>query len=169
VTTERASLQVGEDMQLQRRTWAIERVAWGISILLVLLGLGGLFAVGPLSSAVVSDEAGLVHLGYERFSRVSAPSLLHIELDQDAVHSGPVTIELSRPFVEAIQIERIQPAPSRELIGMEGGLAFEFAAIEPGQQALIQLFIKPAAMGLVEGSIALRGQSPIRFTQLVYP
>ena len=148
---------------------AIERVAWGIMILLVLLGLGGLFAVGPLSSAVVSDEAGLVHLGYERFSRVSAPSLLRIELDHDAVHSGPVTIELSRPFVEAIQIERIQPAPSRELIGMEGGLAFEFAAIEPGQQALIQLFIKPAAMGLVEGSIALRGQSPIRFTQLVYP
>ena len=168
MTTERASLQVGEDMQLQRRTWAIERVAWGISILLVLLGLGGLFAVGPLSSAVVSDEAGLVHLGYERFSRVSAPSLLRIELDQDAAHSGPVTIELSRPFVEAIQIERIQPA-QRELIGTEGGLAFEFAAIEPGQQALIQLFIKPAAMGLVEGSIALRGQSPIRFTQLVYP
>ena len=169
VTTEGDSLQIGEDMQLQHRTWAIERVAWGVMIVLVLLGLGGLFAVGPLSMAMVSDEAGLVQLSYERFARVSAPSLLHIELAHDAARSAPVTLELNRSLVEAIQIERIQPEPSRELMGVEGGLALEFAAVPPGQQALIQLFIKPVGMGLVKGSIALHGQSPIRFTQLVYP
>jgi hypothetical protein len=156
-------------MQFQRRTWAIERVAWVIMVLLVLVSVAGLFAAGPLSTAAVSDEAGLVHVRYERFVRFSAPSLLRIELAPGAVPSSTVALELGRTLTAAIQIERVQPEPSRERAGADGGLLLEFEVAEPRRPALVQIFVKPKEIGLVEGTIGLRGQPSVRFTQFIYP
>ena len=160
--TKHGFLHLGEDMQFQRRTWAIERVAWVVMVLLVLVAAAGLFASGPLSTAAVSDQSGLVHVRYERFARSSAPSLLRIELAPGAASSSTVTLELNRAFSDAMQIERMQPAPSRERAGADGGLILEFEVAEPGRPAFVQVFLKAKEIGLVEGTLGLRGHLPAR-------
>ena len=102
-TAQGRSLHIVEDMQFQRWSWAIERVAWGSMVLVVLLALAGVFAAGPLSTATISDQASLVQIHYERFARVSAPSVLGIELAAGAVTSS-AEIEIGRAFARAIQI-----------------------------------------------------------------
>ncbi|MEN5223510.1 MULTISPECIES: hypothetical protein [Pseudomonas] len=39
---------VEEDMRMQQRVWRFERVGWYALVLVVLLGLAGLFGNGPL-------------------------------------------------------------------------------------------------------------------------
>jgi hypothetical protein len=168
-SAESRSLHLVEDMQFQRRTWAIERVGWGIMVLVVLFALAGVFAAGPLSTATISDQAGLVQVRYERFARVSAPSVLGIELAPGAITSSAVAIEIGHALARAIQIDRMQPTPSHERAGPDGSLMLEFEAVEPGRPTLVQIFATPNEVGFVEGTIGLRGQPAVRFTQFVYP
>jgi hypothetical protein len=83
--------------------------------------------------------------------------------------SSTVALELGRTLTAAIQIERVQPEPSRERAGADGGLLLEFEVAEPRRPALVQIFVKPKEIGLVEGTIGLRGQPSVRFTQFIYP
>jgi hypothetical protein len=165
------SLQVAEDMRFQRRTWAVERVAWALMALLVLAAAAGLLATGPLSTAEASDEAGLVRVRYERFARLGAPSTLRVELAPGATSSSSSTValELGRSLTEAIQVERVQPEPLRERAGGDGGLVLEFGVAEPGRPALVRIFAKREEIGLVEGEVGLAGRPRVRFTQFVYP
>jgi hypothetical protein len=167
---ESRSLQVAEDMRFQRRTWAVERVAWALMALLVLAAAAGLLATGPLSTAEASDEAGLVRVRYERFARLGAPSTLRVELAPGATSSSStVALELGRSLAEAIQVERVQPEPLRERAGGDGGLVLEFGVAEPGRPALVRIFAKREEIGLVEGEVGLAGRPRVRFTQFVYP
>ena len=167
-TAQGSSLHIVEDMQFQRWSWAIERVAWGSMVLVVLLALAGVFAAGPLSTATISDQASLVKVHYERFARVSAPSVLGIELAPGAVTSS-AEIEIGRAIARAIQIDRMQPAPSHERAGADGSLILDFEFTEPGRPAFVEIFLTPNHVGFVEGAIGLRGQPALRFTQFVYP
>jgi hypothetical protein len=168
-TPEGRSLQIAEDMRFQRRTWAVERVAWALMVLLVLAAAAGLLATGPMGTAEVSDEAGLVHVRYERFARLGAPSTLRVEFAAAATSSPTVALELGRSLAEAIQVERVQPEPLRERAGGGGGLVLEFGIAEPGRPALVRIFAKREKIGLVEGEVGLAGRPPVRFTQFVYP
>ena len=56
-------LEVGQDLDFQRREWAVQRVGWGAMALVILAALLGLFgSSGPLSRAATNAADDLVRL-----------------------------------------------------------------------------------------------------------
>lgn len=86
---------VEEDMRMQQRVWRFERVGWYALVLVVLLGLAGLFGNGPLSDAQVMSEDGRVHVEYQRLSRSGTTDNLRITVRGTA--GEPVMLLLGGP------------------------------------------------------------------------
>ena len=85
-TAQGRSLHIVEDMQFQRWSWAIERVAWGGMVLVVLLALAGVFADGPL---IVIDSLN----GYQVAMPEEQSLILHMhELLQFLNRQGATTL-----------------------------------------------------------------------------
>jgi hypothetical protein len=169
-TPEGMSLQVAEDMRFQQRAWVVERFAWAVMVLLVLAAIAGLFATGPLSTAEAVDGEGLVRVRYERFARLDSPSQLDVEFAPGATSSSTaVALVLGRSLAGAIQIQRVQPRPSRERSGENGGMVLELETAGVGRPTVVRIFAKWEQVGLIEGEIGLAGRPPARFVQFVYP
>ncbi len=69
---------VQEDMTMQQRVWRFERVGWYLLVVIVLLGLAGVFGNGPLSNAQVTSADGRLHVEYQRLSRSGTTDSLRI-------------------------------------------------------------------------------------------
>src|SRR3546814_4740948 len=87
--------------------------------LVLVAALLGLFSTGPLSSTTARDATGSVRIEYDRFERSLAPSTLHVAFSA-AGANDTVSLRFSRSYLEAIQIERIQPEPQRSLADADG-------------------------------------------------
>lgn len=162
------SLQVSEDMDLQRRTWRIERVGWIVMALVVLAALFGLFSTGPLSTATARDPAGLVSVEYDRFARHIAPSTLRVEVSAGAAAGDRIALRMNRDLAEAIRIEQMQPQPEQAKATPDGTI-FVFNLAEQDQPGRVRFAIRPEAIGLLRGELGVAGQPPARLTQFVYP
>ena len=162
----REAPQVAEDMPFQKRTWAVERVAWVAMALLLVAALLGLFSVGPLSRTQAGSPEAL-RVSYERFERYQAPSTLRLDLGPAAVAAGEAAVHLGRAFVEAVQIEQIRPEP-REAAAAAGGLRLVFDVV-PEQPASIYLQVRPQKIGFIDGSVGLAGGATVGIGQFVYP
>ena len=166
--TASGSLQVSEDMELQRRTWAVERVGWIIMALVVLAALLGLFSTGPLSSATARDPAGLVSIEYDRFARYVAPSTLRVDFSAAAAAGDRISLRMNRDLAEAIRIEQIQPQPEQAKATADG-MNFVFNLAGPGQPGRVYFALRPETIGLLRGELGVAGQPPARLAQFVYP
>lgn len=162
----RETVQVAEDMAFQKRTWAVERIAWVVMALLLVAALLGLFSVGPLSRTQAGSPEAL-RVNYERFQRYQAPSTMRLDLGPAAIAAGEASIHLGKALVEAVQIEQIRPEP-REAAAVGGGLRLVFDVV-PEQPASIYFQIRPQKIGFIDGSIGLPDGTTVDIGQFVYP
>lgn len=126
------SLEVGEDLEFQRRMWAIQRVAWAVMGLLLLLALLGLFGPGPLSSARVGDRGDPARLEYRRFERLASPTTLRVQVAPGAAREGTVQVALDRRYLEGVRVQRVTPEPDQ--VEAEGDrLLYGFKIARPDQ------------------------------------
>ena len=161
-------LQIGEDMGFQRRAWRLERIGWGVMALVVIAGLLGLFAVGPLSWTTKTDASGLMRVDFGRIQRLTAPATLKLDVEFTAMADDSIEIQIGQSFLEAFKISSMQPAPA-ESITTPHGLLLRFKA-EPGEgRAIIYVEVSPEAIGFHSTRLGLAGREPVDLPVFIYP
>lgn len=155
---------IQEDMAFQRRSWAVERVAWVVLGLLVCAALFGTFAQGPLSNRTIAATDQSVTLRYERFQRNTRATSFHISL---AAGGPQTTLRLSPSFQDTYEVTGMQPAPEHSSAGPDG-LDLTFAAPHGGGVAVL-MWAHPHAAGFKSFAVSADGKSPIDFSVLIYP
>jgi hypothetical protein len=104
-------VQVDQDMQFQRREWAVQRIGWVAGVLVLAASLAGALGHGPLSHAEAEGLDGALHVKYERIVRSNRPVDLTFSL---AAGTGNETVLwLSREMMERMSVEAVRPEPVR--------------------------------------------------------
>ncbi len=147
-----SGIDTGYDPRIEERWSIIQRTAWTVMTLLVVLGLGGVFGRGPAAIASVRSPDGLVTVRDERFARFRTPSQMVVILTGGAFERQ-VRVALSAAAVRALAIQTIVPRPLAE---RSLGTETEFVFAPPGKTATPQIFIteQPGAVGIVHDASA---------------
>lgn len=161
-------LEIGQDLQFERRSWMVQRVGWTIFALLLGAALLGLFGgAGPLEGATLGAGTGL-QVEYSRFARHNGPIEMVIRLQPGLVRGDEARIWVDGRYVETVQVERIQPPPER-VEAHPDRLTYVFALEQPGQGGTFAFHLLPRSVGSYPVRLGLQGGPEHRFTQLIYP
>ncbi len=161
-------LEVGQDLDFQRREWLVERVGWAAMALLILAGLLGLLGGGPLARATAGDRGGPVWLEYDRFERYRSPATLRLHLSARQWPEGRARVRLSREYLEGVQVERVVPEPESIEAGPDW-FTYVLRVTDPTRPPAVTFDVKPERLWRLEGRIGLADGPELRFGQLVYP
>jgi len=101
----------------RRRARIAHRIGISVFVLILFAALAGVLGKGPLSKVRGgSPEAGL-QVEYFRFIHYQGPVELKIAVGAGATTNGRVQVQLSKTFVEQVEIERIEPEPDATAVG----------------------------------------------------
>ncbi|OHV84847.1 hypothetical protein [Rhizobium sp. LCM 4573] len=152
---------VKDERAFQEKTWTTERVAWiGFALLVIaaLLGLAG----GGGWAAQREGRYGAAQMKMPAITRSDAPTELTAVFDG----AGERSLVLSAGFLDAFQIEAIQPAP--EAVRIEGeNRIFRFPPGE-GAPLRVRVFLKTHSAGIFRFNAGTPGQTA-QFTLIVLP
>lgn len=159
------SLEIDQDLDLERRQWVIQRIVWFLILLVLIAGLLGAFGGGWLSGG--SATAGPLTVTYERLARERAPAGLQISIAPEAVANGEATIWINNAYLDVTTIQQMVPEPA-EMTSGEDRTFFRFliAGSGPGE---ITLQTEPSEPGGKTGQIGVLDGPEITFDQFVYP
>jgi hypothetical protein len=160
-------LQLDQDMSFQRRQWRVQRGAWLVGCLIVLLALTGLSGGGPLANASVSDTTDALSVDYDRIDRRHSPSTISLDIIP-AGTQPTLQLWIGQDFLAGTSIESIQPEPVQSMAGSDR-LILEFALDSPGEPVSIEVSVRPKQTGLREGSMGIVDGPEVEFRQLVLP
>lgn len=161
-------LEIEEDIQLERRNWAAERIGWLVMTVLVLAALlgfsGGNGGVKGINQQTAGSPSEGIEIEYDRFLRRQAPAELKVTLY--ATNPGADrALHFSKDFYERVHVEQVVPEPT-EVYTHEQGITYTFAGA--GSTTPILFYLEPKHMGSQE--IRLRaGDKSLSFSQFVYP
>ncbi|OKL39912.1 hypothetical protein [Pontibacter flavimaris] len=160
-------LEIDEDLELERRTWTIQRIVWGLMLLIILAALlgftgdGGLPGISKKTKATASQH---MTLEYERYLRHQVPSELKVTLQQ--LQTSEPAIRFSTDFYKEQRVEQVVPEPEKVQVGPEG-ITYTFS-VEQAQSHII-FYVKP----LHAGNLSFTAHGPageaIAVSQFVYP
>ena len=158
-------LEVPEGWADVRAEMRLQRLGLVAFFLLLAAAVAGLLGPGPLSSR--TEAAGPLSIEYDRFTRYHSPATLKIDVARTG--GGEVRIGLNRAFLDAVQLESVQPEPLRVELSPEGQ-TYIFAA--PGLQGPASIYFhyqpdKPFRD--VKAVVRLEGGPAIPFSQFAYP
>lgn len=147
---------VPEDITVQRRTWIVQRVVWGLFV----AALAGLFGNGVLSDEIASNER--LTMSYQHFQRVTKQTQYLFTIAAGA----PPELHFSDTFLKAYIVSTIQPPPVRsEATG--NGYVLEFA--RSGDRPMLVAFTgRPVRAGRFDFTVAAAG-APLPVDVFVYP
>jgi hypothetical protein len=156
---------VREDMAFQLKVWRFERCGWYLLVLLVVLGLAGLFSRGLLSTRDVRSDDGRVRVQYEMFHRNGSTNSMKI-----SVSGGPestVELELAGEILEGFSIETLQPEPARARSSAQGIRLW----VQTDTQGQADLFVtlRGDGLGLFHSRIVLPGSNDVKLAQFIFP
>jgi hypothetical protein len=159
-------IEVGENLDFQRKWWRFENVVWILFTLIIVLDLAGLFGRGPIAKAERRSADGTIDVKYERIERTDSPSILSIEFGPSAIQDGKIHLYVSESLVRGLGTQRVVPAPVETQIG-NGGLTYTFPASRV--PASVDLALEPAGPGLYDFTIGVVGAAPIHAKIFVVP
>ena len=159
-------VEVGENLDFQRKWWRFENLAWAIFSFIILLDLCGVFGRGPLAKAERRAPDGTIDVKYERIERTESPSILTVHFGQSAIKDGRIKLFISESLVHGLDTQRIIPAPLASEIG-KGGLTYTFLASKP--PASVDLALAPSGPGVYEFTIGVVGGEALHAKVFVVP
>jgi hypothetical protein len=159
-------VEVGEDLDFQRRWWRFENVVWVLFTLIIVLDLCGLFGRGPIARAERRSADGTMNIRYERIERTETPSILSIGFGQSAIVGGKVRLYVSESMVQGLGTQRIIPAPLETQVG-DGGLTYTFPATRA--PASVDFALQPSGPGIYDFTLRAAGGQPIQAKVFVVP
>lgn len=92
---------IREDMSYQLKVWRFERFGWYVLLLLMVLGLAGLFSRGLFSTRDVRSEDGKVRVEYEMFHRNGSMNSMKVSVS--GTPDSQVELELAGGNVGGLQ------------------------------------------------------------------
>jgi hypothetical protein len=163
-----ASLDIGEDLDFTRRQWRVQRVGWVVILLILLFGLAGGFGGGAISHTTATT--GALTLDYERFVRQRGPTSLALQIAPGAANAGDdqVAVWIDNTFLDAIDLEAIEPEPAESLAGADR-VVYHFALADPARPAKITLAYQPATVGMVTIHAGIVGGDALAVDQFTWP
>jgi hypothetical protein len=159
-------IEVGEDLEFQRKWWRFENFAWILFTLIIVLDLAGLFGRGPIAKAERRAADGTMDVKYERIERTDSPSILTINFGQSAIHDGKIKLYVSESLVKGLGTQRVVPAPIETMVG-DGGLTYTFPVSKP--PATVDLALQPSGPGMYHFTIGVVDAEPIQAKVFVVP
>jgi hypothetical protein len=162
---QKPDLELTEDFTFEQREWKVQRVAWLIMALAVLLGLLGLLGPGPISSRTITSTDGTLRLEYNRFQRYQAPSTLHLQLQ--ATGQTKARVWIARQFVEKVKLEAVQPPPERVDV-LDSGLVYTFS-VPRGQPSSAVFHLQTQEIGANPLRLRLNEGAVLEVPYWVYP
>lgn len=159
-----ADLQLDEDLRLQHREWRVQKVSWFLLYGLLIAIAFGLLGHGPLSTSHVRGPDGSASLQFERFMTVKSANQLTLTLPPA---KGQVRAVLDAKYLQDVEIRDITPEPEKSVLESEGTAYFFSADSQKPMQ--VQFSFEPRKIGMLEGWIAVAGESRLNFRQFVYP
>jgi hypothetical protein len=157
---------IGEDLQFQRKWWRFENAVWVFFGVVILCDALGLMGRGWLAKAKTATPDRAVELSYERMERIYTPSVINLEVNQNAIHNGEVTLYVSGSVVKDLGASSISPQPLTSTIG-NGGYTYVFPAT--ASPATIQIALNPSSAGLRHFRVQAAGSEPINASVFVFP
>lgn len=161
-------LESGCDLPFEHYWWRIQRIVWGILVLLLIGGLAGIFGHGPLSEKTVHPAGSQLRVRYNWLARRETPVFLQSRLDKAALIPGQVRIRLNRALVDQMQLQQIVPTPLAAE-PLADGARFTFRTDPTSDSAILVFTENPSTPGFVEAEVAIEGAKPVRFRQFIYP
>ena len=164
------SIEIAQDLDFQRKSWRVQRAGWAVMLALTVFALAGLFGGGPLSSASAGDEKLGFLVRYERFTRLTAPQTLYLDVSSTLIRpDSTVAVWLSRKWLETNQVEQITPEPESTRVTPDA-MEYSFRATGGANAKLTLRFdLETRSMGRRRGSAGVTGGPAAEFTQLAYP
>jgi hypothetical protein len=159
-------IEIGENLDFQRKWWRFENVVWVFFTIIIVLDLAGLFGRGPIAKAERRSADGTIDVKYERIERTDSPSILSIQFGPSAIQDGKIHLYVSQSLVKELGTQRVVPAPIETLIG-DGGLTYTFPAST--LPASVDLALEPAGPGLYDFTIGVVGSAPVNAKVFVVP
>ena len=156
---------IREDMAYQLKVWRFERIGWYVLVLLVLLGLIGVFSRGLISSRDVHSDDGKIRVEYEIFHRNGSTNAMKISVN--AKPDSTVELELAGQLLEGFSIETLQPEPLRSRSSAQGIRLW----IQTDLHGLATLYITLRAdgLGFFRSQIASPGVNGVLLEQFIFP
>lgn len=156
---------IREDMTYQLKVWRFERVGWYVLVLVVLMGLLGVFSRGLLSSRDVRSEDGKVRVEYEMFHRNGSTNSMRITLS--STPNSPVELELAGHLLEGFSIETLQPEPLRSRSSAQGIRLWLLTDLDG--QATLYITLRGDGLGFYRSQISSPGINGIKLVQFIFP
>lgn len=154
---------VREDHAFQMRTWLAERIGWAAMGLIVVAGLFGAFANGPLSWTEASD--GALSVRYERVLREEGGGELEVRIA--ASGGAPAEVALSADFLATHRVMGVEPRPIRSEGRSDGSVAYRF---EPSDGGVVATFdTRPRGIGPSATRITGPDGSSLEIRQFTLP
>ncbi len=160
-------LEVSQNLDYQRRMWAVQRVGWALMVLALLAALVGLVGDGPLSDASAGD-GGALRVEYPRFARHRAPGTLEFRLTPGDGAQREARVWLNREYLRGVTVETVFPEPASVETGPEG-ITYVFTLAQPGQPATVIFNLMHETIGRQQGRVRLDDGEPVTFGQFIYP
>ena len=161
MSVKKRTLDIDEDLNFQKREWALQRVGIAALFLCVAAALLGLTGMGgPLSHGEAGERNGPVFVEFDRVVRRGARSTIRLHLRGTP---GEVRVFVSAAYVEHVRIESVTPTP-------------ELASVEPARHvyvirlasndAIVTMHVAHDSYGRLEAEVGVADGPSVRFTQL---
>lgn len=157
-------LEVPQDPTFAQRLWRIERVGWGILLLIVLAAFLGVFGHGWLSNEHWRAPDGRLAVEYQRFERLHTETPLLIHLSPRAAPRDTTWLWLGIDFAESANVESVVPIP----VAMHSTPDRVWYGFSP-PPTLVVIRYAPERPFRRTGHLGLAAGPVLAFTQFVYP
>jgi hypothetical protein len=157
---------IEENMDAQRRLWAVQRVGRAIAVLLMALGLAGVFGGGPLSHATSSSGGSSVE--YERIGYRDTPQTYRVVVSPDLAQSAAVRVWLGSDTLRSMKLDGVVPEP-RGSTAAHDRVVFEFDVGGDGGPAEILFEVQPTGPGVFTSRLGVERGPTFEVTQVVLP
>lgn len=103
-----------EHSAFQSRELAVQRVAWLLLGLLLVVTFLGVLGNGPLSGTTKHAADDSLTIEYDRFIRHLGMTRAEFDFGQAAVSDGTVTLLIDRELADGWNVQNVTPQPSTE-------------------------------------------------------
>jgi hypothetical protein len=155
------------DPKERRRTIIARRVGVFVFTLFLVAALFGLVGKGPLSKVKAASEDGGLKVEHLRFIRYQGPTDLKIYVAAAATAHGIFSLQLSRTFVDEVEIERIEPEPESTTAGPL--YVTYLVRAETNKATEVKVRFSADHFGRVRYSVGLAGGATVPLQHFAYP
>jgi hypothetical protein len=161
-------IEIDQDIGFQQKEWVVQRIAWGIMLLIVVLALIGLFGTGPISSASDETGDGALAVDYQRFVRHDGRVTLSFKIDPGQAQGNQVELWVSQDYLNDVEVQAISPQPT-EARGAGDRTVYVFSVADPAGPLQVQFSLRPQSMGRLAGAAGVGENATVTFDQISYP